>query len=362
MNELVTNLRNVLNQAHQDHEKQLSLQLNLARHQVEVSTDNLTSAVGLTLTEDDVATEKLLDRKVDLSIFFEDMTFSDAIEVLRNSVKPPLPIVVMWADINENAFIGQDQAIMISGRGLSSVRLGKGLKILLQGLTGSGQNYELGYYIEDGIVTVATKEFVSRAQKKSPQNIETEIPTALDMARKQDLLRKSQSFESTIAQMKARREAIQKQIAVTRLEIDVKVDRDPIRRELQGIIDAYQGEIKTGRGGTELKEKIARARIELARRREEISRSVGGNQLEALIGDLTSMAIDFAEEEAALTVMNKHLGQIERRLEKARALAPQMSQIKRARQNLDNAQARVSWLTIRLAGLVAPNVSIIGGQ
>jgi hypothetical protein len=39
-----------------------------------------------------------------------------------------------------------------------------------------------------------------------------------------------------------------------------------------------------------------------------------------------------------------------------------MSQIKRARQNLDNLQAKVSWLTVRLAGLVAPNVSIIGGE
>jgi hypothetical protein len=80
------------------------------------------------------------------------------------------------------------------------------------------------------------------------------------------------------------------------------------------------------------------------------------------MSDLARLAIGFAEEEAALAVMNKQLGQIERRLEKARALAPQMSQIKRARQNLDYAQTQVSALTIRLAGLVAPNVSIIGGQ
>jgi hypothetical protein len=353
----------VLNQAHQDHEKQLSLQLNLARHQIEVSTDDLNSAMGLMMTEDDIATEELLDRKVDLSALTEDMTFADAIEVLRNSVDPPLPIVVMWADINENAFMEPEQPIMISGKGLSSVRLGKGLKILLQGLTGS-QNFELGYYIEDGIITVATKEFVSRVREKSlPLNIESEQSTAEDMARKRDFLRDSQSYESSTAQMKARRMAIEDQIQRTRAEIHMKVDRDPIRQELEAIVDVYIAEKKAGRGGgPEFKEKISRARIELARRREEISRSVGGNRLEALMSDLASMAIHFAEEEAALTVMNKHLGQIERRLEKARQLAPQMSQIKRARQNLDYAQTQVSALTIRLAGLQAPNVSIIGGE
>ena len=104
------------------------------------------------------ALNKQLNSRVDLSAFTEDMTFAEAIDILRNSVDPQLSIIVIWSDLSENAFIERDQAIQISGMGLSSVRLRTGLDRLLQAVGGGFT--ELGYSIGDGIVTVATEEYL----------------------------------------------------------------------------------------------------------------------------------------------------------------------------------------------------------
>ena len=79
-------------------------------------------------------------------------------DLLKNSVDPPLNILVRWNDISENAFIGKDKQIGISGQGLSNVSLRTGLKLVIGAVGASGDDLaELGYIIYDGLVTIATK-------------------------------------------------------------------------------------------------------------------------------------------------------------------------------------------------------------
>jgi hypothetical protein len=52
-------------------------------------------------------------RTVDLSALTFHTTFSEAIDILRNSAEPPLKIVVLWKDLSENAYVEPDTPIKI---------------------------------------------------------------------------------------------------------------------------------------------------------------------------------------------------------------------------------------------------------
>jgi len=102
----------------------------------------------------DAAVYKQLATLVDLSELTSETELAEALRILGNSVDPPLKIVVMWRDLSENAFIEQSTAINFEG--ISEIPLGKALDLLLDAV--SGGLAELGYVIENGIITIATKE------------------------------------------------------------------------------------------------------------------------------------------------------------------------------------------------------------
>ena len=106
--------------------------------------------------EADVEVYNKLDEKVDLSELTTDTTLGDAINILSNSVEPPLSITVLWSDLSNNAFINETDSIGISGERLSSIPLRTGLERVLQGA--GGGLAELDYAVEGGAITVATKD------------------------------------------------------------------------------------------------------------------------------------------------------------------------------------------------------------
>ena len=102
----------------------------------------------------DSALRSQLRRVVDLSAFRSDMEFGDALEVLRNSIQPALPIVVLWRDLDENAFVDKSTPIGLEGTG--EISIGKGLELLLTSV--GGEAGELQYVIDGGVITIASKE------------------------------------------------------------------------------------------------------------------------------------------------------------------------------------------------------------
>jgi len=104
----------------------------------------------------DALVYKQLEQIVDLTDLTEDTSLVDALEIVSNASTPPLTIVVLWGDLSENAFLEQEEPIKMSGRGLSAIKLRTGLDRLLQAV--GGGLAELGFVVEDGIVTIATTE------------------------------------------------------------------------------------------------------------------------------------------------------------------------------------------------------------
>ena len=90
----------------------------------------------------------------DLSNITPETTFEEALEIIRTAVDPPLPLVIMWHDIEENGFIERTKAIGIEGLG-SGVSLRQVLKLVLA--AAGAESGELEYVVDGGVITIATK-------------------------------------------------------------------------------------------------------------------------------------------------------------------------------------------------------------
>ena len=90
----------------------------------------------------------------DVSNITSDTTFEEALEIIRTAVDPPLPLIVMWRDIEENGFIERTKAIGIEGLG-NGVSLQQVLRLVLAAASVEGG--ELEYVVDGGVVTIATK-------------------------------------------------------------------------------------------------------------------------------------------------------------------------------------------------------------
>ena len=175
-----------------------------------------------------------------------------------------------------------------------------------------------------------------------------------------------------VARLQARRGAIEQAIARTSTEVADKLSADSVTTELERIIAtnekqlaATQARYKAGTAPLaeidQMKEKLARARIELAKRREELAKSVGGNQLAALNAELSSISIDLTESAAELQVLNTHLTQTESQLATANIFDPRTADIRPAKEAFEISRKRVAHLQGLLANLTLPNVTVIGG-
>jgi len=102
----------------------------------------------------DDAVSKEMDKSSHVFEFTPNMSFAEAIEQIKYCVDPPLPIVVIWKDLLDNADI--DRTTPIEMDAISGVSPGTALNLLLTSV--SGDYDRLGYIVEDGIIMIATVE------------------------------------------------------------------------------------------------------------------------------------------------------------------------------------------------------------
>ena len=168
-------------------------------------------------------------------------------------------------------------------------------------------------------------------------------------------------------------DATTKRISEIRAKITEQLENDAISIEQQKIVELIgkllveaEKQAKAGRITTsqvdEIKEKLARARIDKARRRESLSNSIGGNLIESLNKELADRSIQATQEEASFTSREKQLVEAESLLAKADDYELLSLKADMAKQSL---QESILWRDrtsrqIRL--LQSPMVSILGGE
>ena len=87
--------------------------------------------------------------------FTPDMPFGQAIDILRNAADPPLPIIVLWKDLDRNADI--DRHTPIGMDGVSGVSLRTHLELLLLAVSADSPD-RLAYTIRQGVITIGTQD------------------------------------------------------------------------------------------------------------------------------------------------------------------------------------------------------------
>jgi len=102
-----------------------------------------------------------LTKRPGLSEIHSNMTFSEAINVYRNSTEPPLNIVVLWKDIEENTDV--DKYTTIGIEPLSGISLGKNLELMLMAVSSDPKS--LGYIVEKGVIIIAGRDSLHRKQE-----------------------------------------------------------------------------------------------------------------------------------------------------------------------------------------------------
>lgn len=100
--------------------------------------------------------DKQSRKTIDLSDLTPETPFAEAIDILRNSTKPPLNIIVYWRDLEENSDV--DRHTPIGLEAVSGVSLGKNLELMLMSVSADPKS--LGYVVENGVIIIATNDFL----------------------------------------------------------------------------------------------------------------------------------------------------------------------------------------------------------
>ncbi len=360
---LVDNLRRALEDSYNRYERLLSEQIQFA----ELRREEIEQQLGRSTAPSSPGSSRIreqLSTIVDVSVLTPEMPFAEAIELLKNSVEPPLPIVVLWKELQESCDIEPPTPIGMDGP--PPVKLETALKTVIEAV--SGGLTDISYQIDDDVIVIREEELQSPQAAFS--TIEIQEDTQELIARRRDLSDAIQDLEMEMAGREARRQAIEEQIARTRDEADRKLAQDTVTKEFQTLVQMIEmrlsqvrKEVDAGRLPqselTQAQENLTRARIELAKRQEELTKDVGGGRLDSLNSELSQMAIETAEQRARLEVFRTQLDETQRRLARASAFDPQAARLRTAQQALSIAERQITELTNRRVQLQRPSLTVM---
>jgi hypothetical protein len=139
------------------------------RNLLDAEWKSFADTTGISAQTDETVSKEL-DRPSYVFEFTPNMSFAEAIELIKQCVEPPLPIAVIWKDLYENA--GIDRTTPINMDAISGVSPGTALRLLLSSVSGGYDR--LGYIIEDGIIMIGTVESL-------PDKFETRVYDISDL-------------------------------------------------------------------------------------------------------------------------------------------------------------------------------------
>jgi len=305
---------------------------------------------------------------VDLSILTPEMPIAEAVETLKKSVDPPLSIVVLWNDLM--AFASVEPSTPININGTPQMRLGTALDLLVRGFPAS--DTKPMWRIKGDVIVIGTVMTLGESNESVGQpNVETDV--RILAAQRNDLAGKLQDLELSLAGQEARRKAIAKWIVGTQRETHLRLADDQVTKELENLVQLsaenlsnLRKQADAGRASgmdlAQATENLTRARIELAKRREELSKQVGGGQLEQFSSEMGRIAIDKAEKEAQQEILRRQLAQVQQQLARASTFDPEAAQAHMARETLDILARRAAELQLRIANLQQSMVTTIGAN
>lgn len=101
-----------------------------------------------------VSIQNLMESEVDLSAIDDETTLEEALDIISESVRPRVPFVILWNDLQANALIDKETPIGVSEFG--RVKLKQALKVIFHSLSLNAPAKVI-LAIEGGVVTIGTQ-------------------------------------------------------------------------------------------------------------------------------------------------------------------------------------------------------------
>lgn len=164
-----------------------------------------------------------------------------------------------------------------------------------------------------------------------------------------------------------------KQIAEVQAKMQEEIDKDTVTRELERLLRLqeenlvnvnrlYESGRATPNDFANAQEKLTRAKIELAQRRDQLSKSAGGNLLGSLNSALANYSLSATQSKIKLQRFMEQISEAEDLLSKADDYEMLSLKIDIAKQNL---QETILWrdrISRQNRMIQSPSVSVIGGN
>ncbi len=168
-------------------------------------------------------------------------------------------------------------------------------------------------------------------------------------------------------------DAITERIAETQAKLKEQVMKDDVTREMQQMIERQMRQIAKAkklaespidedRSLAEAEEKLSRTRIELAQRREQMSKAAGGNLIESLNRELADRSVRAAQYQARIAGLSRQLAEAEELLNKADEHELLSLKAEIAKQNLQEALLWRDRISRQIRLIQPPMVSVFGGE
>ncbi|MFC1633714.1 hypothetical protein ACFL5Z_02640 [Planctomycetota bacterium] len=168
-------------------------------------------------------------------------------------------------------------------------------------------------------------------------------------------------------------EVTMEQIAKIQAKMQKEIGEDTVTQELnellklqqqsfQNVERLYQNGSASAADLADAQEKLARSRIELAQRREQLSKSAGGNRIESLNSALANYSMEDTLNRMKLKSLDEQLAEAEDLLGKADDYEMLSLKVDIAKQNL---QETILWrdrMSRQIRMIQPPMISVIGGD
>ncbi|MHC4241158.1 MAG: secretin N-terminal domain-containing protein [Planctomycetota bacterium] len=143
----------------------------------------------------DKAVYEQLEMIVDLSDLTLGTSFGEVIEMLKNSVEPPVQIQPIWKDLLENAEV--EQATPAGMDPLPHIKLRKALEILIASITSSqlGELAKPTYIVDEGVILIGTVGMLPQKKVHRVNDISDVVETAAAKASPENIKQIVQSID-----------------------------------------------------------------------------------------------------------------------------------------------------------------------
>ncbi|MHC4456290.1 MAG: hypothetical protein ACYS0I_04195 [Planctomycetota bacterium] len=201
-----------------------------------------------------------------------------------------------------------------------------------------------------------------------------EISGSRDLSRQtiindiRQLRKQLEGAEMELGSHQATVKAISEQIAKTENKAKEQLEKDPVTKELVALLKSQQQHLENTQKlapFAELataEEKLARARIELAQRREQITKNAGGELLGQLNNRLAELSIQRTQTLANYENLRHKIDRAEQLLKRADTFELESLKAELAKQNFREATLLNNRMKRRISLLQPPTVSVFGAN